>query len=297
MSSPLRLVAWCLFLFLPLAQGGEVVFAYYNLQNYLVMNRRAPGGESAELPKPEEEVRAVISMLKAIKPDILGLAEIGDETMVADLQSRLKKAGMDLPHVEWVPGSDGVRHLALLSRYPIVERDSQSDVPLELNGQVYRMGRGILDATVDVDGDRIRFVGIHLKSKRQVPQFDEAKFRANEAVAVRGHIDKRLEANPGEKLLLFGDLNDTKNEFPVKHIAGPVNKAASLRILPLVDSQGKSWTHHWAFADIYSRIDFLMVSSALMPGVNIAKSGVGCAVEWEVASDHRPLFTTIAIQK
>jgi hypothetical protein len=152
-------------------------------------------------------------MLQAIKPDILGLAEIGDETMVADLQAWLKKAGMDLPHVEWVPGSDGVRHLALLSRYPIVERDSQSDVPLELNGQVYRMGRGILDATVDVDGDRIRFVGLHLKSKRQVPQFDEAKFRANEAVAVRGHIDKRLEANPGEKLLLLAISTTRKMNF------------------------------------------------------------------------------------
>lgn len=293
----LRLVAFCLFLCLPLAQGGEVVFAYYNLKNYLLMNRRGPEGASATLPKPEEEIRAVVSMLKSIQPDVLGVAEMGDESMLADLQGRLKTAGMDFPHTEWVPGDDGVRHLALLSRHPIVARDSRSDVPVELLGKSLRMGRGILDVTLEVGGERLRFVGLHLKSKRPVPEYDEAKFRAKEAIAVRAHLDRIFKANPAEKLFLYGDLNDTKNEFPVKHIAGPNGGGASLREIPLADGRGETWTHYWAFADIYSRIDFLMVSEALWPAVNLRQSGIGDDEEWAQASDHRPLFTTLSIGK
>lgn len=293
----LRLAIWCLFLFLPLAQGGEVVFAYYNLKNYLPMSRHMPEAGPAELAKPEGEIRAVVSMLKSINPDILGVAEMGDESMLTDFQSRLKKAGMELSHTEWVPGVDGVRHLALLSRYPIVSRNSRSDVPFELNGAVHRMGRGILDATVEIDGKRVRFVGLHLKSKRQVPEFDEAKFRAKEAIAVREHLDKILNDAPGSNLLLFGDLNDTKNEFPVKHIVGPKGGAKSLEPLPLADKRGESWTHYWAFADIYSRIDFFMVSEGLRPSVMLEKSGIGYGKEWKSASDHRPLFTTLSLGK
>lgn len=296
-SGRLRLVALCLILFLPLAQGGEVVFAYYNLKNYLTMTRRGPDGVRAELPKPEEEVRAVVSMLKSIKPDILGVAEMGDKSMLEDLQGRLKKAGMDFPHTEWVAGEDGVRHLALLSRHPIVARESRSEVPVELNGRIHRMGRGILDATVEVGGERVRFVGLHLKSKRQVPEYDEEKFRAREAVAVRAHLSGIFKENPSEKLLLYGDLNDTKNEFPVKHIAGPKGGSASLREIPLADGRGETWTHYWAFADIYSRIDFFMVSEALWPAVKLSKSGIGDDKGWAVASDHRPLFTTLSIGK
>lgn len=292
-----RLVAVCLFFFLPLAQGGEVVFAYYNLKNYLVMGRRGLDGSSAESPKPVAEVVAVVSMLKAIKPDVLGVAEMGDQSMLADLQARLKKAGMDFPHTEWVPGDDGVRHVALLSRHPIVARGSRSDVPVELDGKLHRMGRGILDATVEVAGERVRLIGLHLKSKRQVPEYDEAKFRAREAVAVRGHLEGIFKENPAEKVLLFGDLNDTKNEFPVRHIAGPKGGGTSLREIPLADGRGETWTHYWAFADIYSRIDFFMVSEALWPAVVPSSSGIGDGKDWELASDHRPLFTTLKLGK
>lgn len=293
----LRLTIWCLFLLLPLAHAGEVVFAYYNLKNYLVMNRRSPDGVSAELPKPKDEVEAVVSMIELINPDILGVAEIGDEQVLADFQERLSKAGMEFRHAELVRGFDGVRHLALLSKHPISARNSQSDVPLELNGKLHRMGRGILDATVDIGGVPVRFVGLHLKSKRKVPEYDEAKFRAKEAIAVSEHLQKILSSSPHQQLLLFGDFNDTKNEFPVKHIAGPKGGSTSLRVLPLLDARGESWTHFWAFADIYSRIDFLMVSESLWPAVSLDRSGVGMGSDWETASDHRPIFTTFSVGK
>lgn len=274
--------------------GGEAVFAYYNVENYLPMPREVDGKRVESAPKPEREVAAVVSMLKRCRPDIVGVAEMGDRRMLADFQKRLKAAGMDLRHTEWVRGEDGERHLALLSRFPIVARDSRSDVPLEVDGRRFRMGRGILDATVELaPGYRLRLVGLHLKSRRAVPLYDEKRFRTREAMAVRRHVESVLAANPRENLLVFGDLNDTKNEFPILEILGPPGGASSLRALDLRDPAGLSWTHYWGAADVYSRIDYLMASPGLWPELRTKKSGIGGGREWNEASDHRPLFTTI----
>ena len=63
--------------------------------------------------------------------------------MLDDLQRRLRTAGLDYPHREWVKGADDARHVCLLSRFPIVERNSQDDVRFELDGKTLRMNRGI----------------------------------------------------------------------------------------------------------------------------------------------------------
>jgi len=292
-------VAVFVFVLLPDAAARDVVFAYYNVENYLAMDRKSGDRILKNAPKPEKEVQALVQVLKAIKPDILGLAEMGDRKMLADFQSRLRRAGMNLPHVEWVRGEEeNERHLALLSKYPIVSRDSQADVPIEMGGKRHRMGRGILDATIQIDPDyRLRLVGIHLKSKRPVPMYDQQSFRNKESSIVRSHVRKILAANPDENLLVFGDFNDTKNEFPVREILGPPGGSASLRDLYLRDRWGLTWTHFWSYADVYSRIDYLMASRGLWPELQLKRSGIGDAREWRDASDHRAVYTTLSTSK
>lgn len=291
-----RVLAAVLFIFCAATGAArDVVFVHYNLENYLPMSRKVGDRLVADAPKPEKEVRAVIHVLKSLQPDILGVAEMGDRKTLADFQSRLREAGMDFPHLEWVLGDEGgERHLALLSKFPIVARDSLSDVPVEIDGRRHRMGRGILDATVEITPTyRLRLVGLHLKSKRAVPMYDQQKFRAKEALIVRSHLEKILASNPDLNLLLFGDLNDTKNEFPIRKILGPPGSPASLRDLPVRDRYGLTWTHFWSAADVYSRIDYLMASKGLWPEIQIDRSGIASSKETRVASDHRPIYTTI----
>jgi len=276
-------------------QAREVVFVHYNLQNYFPMSRKVGNRTVPDAPKPEKEVRALVAAIKSLKPEILGVAEMGDQQMLADFQERLRKAGMDFPHLEWVRGDEGSdRHLALLSKFPIVARDSQSDVPVELDGRRHRMGRGILDVTVEVSPEyRLRLIGLHLKSKRPVPMYDQQKFRAKEAVAVRSYLDKILAAEPKQNLLLYGDLNDTKNEFPIREILGTQNFSAGLRDLYLRDRDGLTWTHFWDNADVYARIDYLMANQGLWPEIMPRRSGIGSSRDTREASDHRPIYTTI----
>ena len=286
----------CLILGIFPAQAKDVVVASYNLRNYLQMERQADGKAVPSAPKPEQEIAAAIGVVQKIAPDILGLVEMGDEAMLKDFQDRLRAAGLDFPYREWVRGSDPDRHQALLSRYPIVARNSRDDVPFELNGTRQRIARVILDVTVRLAGNfNLRLVGAHLKSRRPVPGFDEKTARAKEAWLFRKHLDAILEAAPDTNLLLFGDLNDTKNEYPVKELIGSPNSPNFMRDLFLTDSLGYRWTHFWSVADEYSRIDYILVSRRLWPEIAMSRSGISNAKNWFKASDHRAIYAAIRV--
>jgi endonuclease/exonuclease/phosphatase family metal-dependent hydrolase len=293
---PMRKAAcWLLSLLLcgPLL-SDEIVVASYNVENYWLGERETSASLIQEPPKPEAEIAAVIKVLKRIKPDILGVMEIGDESMLEDFQRRLRTAGLDYPYREWIEGADDVRHICLLSRFPIVERNSRNDVPLDLDGKTLRMNRGILDVTVEVNPDyRLRLVGAHLKSRRDVPEYDQARMRAKEALLLREHIDEILAAEPATNLMLFGDLNDTKNEYPIRQIIGAKGSPSYMMDLWLRDGRGERWTYYWKTADEYSRIDYLLVSPGLVKEVIFEKCGIDDSPDWNEASDHRAIYAVI----
>jgi len=99
----------------------EVRFLAYNLRNYLTM-RRYINGKAIEQSKPDAEISKLIEIIHRAHPDILGVCEIGRDNDLLDLQSRLKKSGLNLPHTYRTYGSDTVRSLAILSRYPITSK-------------------------------------------------------------------------------------------------------------------------------------------------------------------------------
>jgi endonuclease/exonuclease/phosphatase family metal-dependent hydrolase len=293
---PMRKAAcWLLSLLLcgPLL-GDEIVVASYNVENYWLGERETSASLIKEPPKPEAEIAAVIKVLNRIKPDILGVMEIGDESMLEDFQKRLRTAGLNYPYREWIEGADEVRHICLLSRFPIVERNSRNDVPLDLDGKTLRMNRGILDVTVEVNPQyRLRLVGAHLKSRRDVPEYDQARMRAKEALLLREHIDEILAAEPATNLMLFGDLNDTKNEYPIRQIIGAKGSPSYMMDLWLRDGSGERWTYYWKTADEYSRIDYLLVSPGLAKEVIFEKCGIDDSPDWNEASDHRAIYAVI----
>ncbi|MEI6338737.1 MAG: endonuclease/exonuclease/phosphatase family protein [Verrucomicrobiota bacterium] len=295
-----RAVAWLfsLWFFLPFSKGEEIVLASYNVQNYLRMDRSENNRKVADAPKPEEEIAAVVKVIGTVRPDVLGLVEMGDEAMLEDLQCRLKAAGLTYPYREWVQAANADRHVCLFSRFPIISRNSVSDLPVPINNKLERMNRGILDVTIAVNPSyHLRLVGAHLKSRRPVPEYDETLMRAKEAWFLRDHVSRILSDDPQTKVLLFGDLNDTKNEYPIRTLIGRKGTSLHLTDLPLKDSRGELWTHFWKTADTYSRIDYIMVSQALVKDVNLQKSGINDSPFWNEGSDHRAIYATVSARK
>ena len=269
---------------------GSLRFIGYNVENWLTMDRYENGKNLKGANKPEEQKAAVIAILSRLKPDVLGLCEIGQKEDILDLQSRLKAAGLDLPNLHYLGGVDPTRHLALLTRFPIKSTGTIAKSDYTLEGQTLSIQRGVLDATVTANGSDYRFIGVHLKSKREVDHADQAAMRLNEAHLLRDHIDTILTADPATKLVAYGDFNDTRASPAIKLIQGTYNHPNYLTPLPLKDRNGEYWTHFWDREDIYSRFDWIMVSQPLKPEVNFEASRILDEPEWNKASDHRAVM-------
>ncbi len=283
-------------LLLPLPAAQEIVVATYNVQNYVSASPKGPGDKYATRAKPEKEIEALIKVIKDVNPDILGVCEMGSPERFEDFKKRLNEAGLGYVASEYLPAADEDRHLALVSRFPIVARHSRGDVPYVLNGKPEKVKRGILDVTVQVNaGYQLRLVGVHLKSQLPVPE-GEALIRRMEAQQLRKHLDAILTAAPETNLVCYGDFNDSKNEPAIQEVMGPKKSPAHMADLWARDEFGDKWTHYWRTADEYSRLDYLLVSPALFREVVRGKSRIHRAEYWNDASDHRAVFTSIVAE-
>lgn len=273
-------------------ESNDVRFLSYNLKNYLTMKRYADG-KAHDSQKPESEIAQVIHIIESAQPDILGVCEIGTDKDLKNLQDRLKKAGVDLPHSHRTYGGDSVRALAILSRYPILSWALPKQMSYQLEGRPFKISRGILDVTIQLPDKKVRFLGVHLKSKRPSEQADQELMRRNESMLLRKHINIILNAHPETLLIAYGDFNDTKRAKAIYTIKGRSHSKNHMEMLELKDSRGENWTHNWKREDIYSRFDYVMANKNLAPLINRKASRILDPENWDQASDHRALLLII----
>jgi endonuclease/exonuclease/phosphatase family metal-dependent hydrolase len=279
----------------PATTGAAALrFVGYNVENWLILEERydyETRVSSKNAPKPEKEKAAVISILTDAKPDVLGVCEIGSKEDLMEIQKLLKTAGLDLPHSHFSSGVDSSRHLGLLSRFPIASTATPADTQYKLDGKEYGIQRGVLDATVQTPDSRLwRFLGVHLKSKREVEDNDQNLMRINEAQLVRKHIDEILKADPQARIIGYGDFNDTRASSPIRIIQGPNNSPRAMSPIGLRDSRKQYWTHFWAKEDVYARLDYIFFSQALKKDVMFEECKILDPENWNDASDHRAVL-------
>jgi endonuclease/exonuclease/phosphatase family metal-dependent hydrolase len=272
------------------AHSQGLRFIAYNVENWLTMERFKGRTSLGQATKPEEEKCAVIRILAVQQPDMLGLCEVGTREDLIEIQQRMADAGVPLPHLHHYRGADSVRALGFLSRHPLTVHPPPSSLVYSLHGRKFAMNRGILDVSVHVDGLALRFLGAHLKSKREVEDGDQEAMRIHEARLLRQHVDRIFKANPTAPLVVYGDFNDTYPTPTVRTITSHPDPAFRLRPVYLRDTRREAWTHHWAQHDIYSRIDFVTLSRSLSGRVNARASKIVEDAVWDKASDHRPLL-------
>lgn len=295
----MRFALRCLLLpLLALAAGAETRFtvATYNVENY---HLRAFGNRQ---PKAPEARGKVVAHLAAIKPDVLAVQEMGELAALQELQAALKKAGVDLPHLEHVAGWDTNIFVGVLSRFPVAARNHHTNDSFLLNGRRFYSSRGVAEVELKVtDNYRFTLLTTHLKSKRQVAEADEAELREQEAVLMRQHVDAILAKNPQANVLVCGDFNDTKDARSTRALLGrgaaglvdtrPAEKNGDNLPAerPTWDPRNVTWTHFYGKEDSYSRLDYILLSRAMAKEWRKDGSYVFTAPNWGLASDHRPV--------
>jgi len=121
-------------------------------------------------------------------------------------------------------------------------------------------------------------------------------------------IDEAFAANPNINLVVLGDLNDYKNSDPIKAVIGrgkhklvdtrpaerngdkPVNRSR-------VDPPTVTWTHYYATEDVYSRLDYILLSPGMAREWVTNESYVLALPDWGKGSDHRPVVATFEAEE
>ncbi len=283
----------------PFTRGETFRVATYNVENYL---DEATKTRHAKSPEAKAKIREGIL---ALKPDVIALEEMGSLSALQELRSALKSDGLDFPYWEHVSGYDTNIHVAILSKFPFTALRPHTNDNFLLDGRRFRVSRGFAEADIQVNTNySFTLIAAHLKSKRPIPQADEAELRLEEAKVLRAKIDARLTANPNANLVVVGDLNDGKDSKSTKEVIGSrKHKLVDTRPAerngddnaspnPAYVPRNIAWTYHYGKEDTYSRIDYILLSPGMAREWKTNESYVLTIPNWGLGSDHRPLVAT-----
>lgn len=270
--------------------------AEYNVENYLDQPTESRHAKSAEAKAKIRE------SIRALKPDVISFEEIGTTNALLELRASLKTDGLDFPYWEHVSGFDTNIHVALLSRFPIIARRPHTNENFLLDGRRFSVSRGFLEVDIQANTNfSFTLLGAHLKSKRPVPEADQAELRQQEAKLLREKVDAILTANPKANLVVLGDFNDTKDSPSTKTVIGqgkfklidtrPAERngddapSPNRRYAPM----NVTWTYYYNVEDSYSRIDYILLSPGMARDWVKSETYILSIPNWGTASDHRPI--------
>jgi len=296
---PLYFVAAVLFCFNSFAAETFRV-ATYNVENYLDQPT-----ESRKFVKSARAKAKVCESIRALNPDVIALEEMGSTNALMELRDSLKAKGLDFPYWEHVQGWDTNIHVAVLSKLPIATRHPHTNDSFLLDGRRFSVSRGFAEVDIRVATNfTVTLIATHLKSRRPVPEADEAQLRLEEAKVLRGIVDEHFKTDPDAKLIVLGDFNDVKDSGSTKAVIGrgkfklidtrPAerNGDTATNPVPAFEPRNVTWTHYYGKEDTYSRVDYILLSPAMARDWLKNETYILRVPNWGVGSDHRPIVAT-----
>lgn len=246
-------------------------------------------------PKPECEKEAVRKVIALIKPDILVLQEMGSEPFLKELQDDLRREGINFEHTFLMKGADPIRHIAVLSKEPIIQGISYDGLNFSyLKNEKALVRRGLLELKFKTEGIEWSLFGVHLKSRRTEgnKDFESSKQRLGEAGVIRDKIEERYSDPKMGYYMIVGDFNDYAKSKTMKRFLNS-GKRELFVMLPAVDSREEVWTHFRKGYGNYSQIDYILVSPTLLSKVKAKRAFIVDALFALRGSDHRMVYTDL----
>lgn len=282
----------------PTMDGGDDVasdapvlrFLMYNVRNYFIEGE--PQRTTYRLyPKSESSREAVADVIASVKPDVVGLIEMGGKMALEDLRQRLAARGLVYPHYRVLERKGDDRALALLSVHPIVDDQSRAHYGLYGN-QKRKMLRGILDLTIQTeDGRRFCIVGVHNKSRVSEDAAAAASLRMKECRTLAMYLDERMKKSPRLPILVYGDWNDGPEDASLGVLQQGITAPSALHRLSPKDSTGAEWTLYYKAGKSYYIFDQIYLNKRLKSRLSTReKCGLIDIPAAAKASDHRAVW-------
>lgn len=187
----------------------KLKIASYNIHSCIGKNKKY---------RPDQ----IVSVIKEMDPDIIGLQEVDTGYRVHKFKDKMHQLEeiSSITKLNYIEGPtmknyNGFFGNAILTKHSILE---VRYVDLSMNGYE---PRGLIDADIDYNGNKIRFIVTHLGLK-----FKERKWQVKKILEV-------LEKNKASTTILYGDFNEWFFTSPaIKLIESKYGKPKFFRTFP-----------------------------------------------------------------
>lgn len=275
-----------LLLHAPLA-ARELTFALWNVEN-LFDTTDTPGKSDTVVSKAEytEKIKGLARIIKSFDADVLGLCEVENITVLADLAG---KSGY--PYYYLAEGNDprGI-DVCILSRYPLEYTSHKNRLTPYKGNSEYKFSRDCVEAALDIEGSRIYILLTHLKSMAYGAEKSEKKrvAQAKGMLDIILEIYRKSEYSP--RVLVMGDLNSTRYSAPLN-----ILQKAGLINLNYKMNQGSFYTTKYKGRK--QDLDYMLLNNVLFEESVIQTYKTIHNEEIELYSDHYPIILKLTFKK
>ena len=232
--------------------GQTVRIAFYNAENVFDTLRTADKDDAAFTPLGEKawdgakyrtKIRHIARVAADLSPDILGLAEIENDAVLADLAAGIRgQNGPEYGRIHMESGDGRGIDPALLYRPEIFAPAGKPEIlhaPPNERGILYVKG------TLRAAGDTLHVFVNHWTS-RYMGQKATEPARMAQADRLARAADSILVKDKNALIVAMGDLNDTPDEKSVRHLLA---RAPSLRLHNRPDTRTYYYRGEWLSFD------------------------------------------------
>ncbi len=278
------------------ASAETLTIATYNVDNYGPADRMTEHGYRKDYPKPEAEKRALRRVIHGLNADVLVMQEMGAQPYLDELRRDLRAEGCPYPFAALATVADADRHVAVLSKRPLIQITTLAQLEFPYFGAKERVKRGVLRVAVHTEAGDVTVFAVHLKS-RFTERRDDPECtlrRAGEAAAIRDAALASFPNPAAAKFIVLGDCNDSKASKAIARLQHRGRTTVTV-LLPAADPNGENWTYRYRKEDAYERVDHIFISPGLQPAVVGGAATIYTGEGVSQASDHRPVVVRLEL--
>lgn len=288
------------------AQGKRLFVAHYNVEN-LFDTINDPAIQDEEfLPEAEGKWtgeryshklnqlgKVIESMNGGVGPHILGLCEVENAGVVADLAKKASNKKRKYAYVHYdSPDGRGI-DVALLYQPKLFKVTASQSLRVVLPGENSRPTRDVLLVSGRLPNKQTVHVLVNHWPSRRGGQDDSEPARMAAAAVVRKAVDSLHLAQPSSVVLVMGDFNDTPADKAPREVLGadwPAKNGTTLAnpflALASDSSQGSyRYRNNWQYIDHISISPSALVSTAKVQYV--AGSAGAVLQPWQLEQEGR----------
>lgn len=288
------------------AQGKRLFVAHYNVENLFdTINDPAiqdeeflPGSENKWTSerythKLSQLSKVIKSMNGGMGPHVLGLCEVENAGVVADLAKKVSHKKRKYAYVHFdSPDGRGI-DVALLYQPKVLKVTASKSLRVVLPGESSRSTRDVLVVSGLLPNKQEVHILVNHWPSRRGGQDDSEPARMAAAAVVRNAVDSLHRIQPGSVVMVMGDFNDTPTDKAPREVLGadwPVSPQTTLGnpFLPLSSdtTQGSyRYRNNWQYIDHISISPSAFNSNAKLQYVQ--GSAAACLQPWQLEQEGR----------